>query len=107
MSLQNCDDGSAGVCHGGRPDLTLGLEDYVMILIPAACLLSMAPLRLRRTWGRSRKVVSPTTLWWAKSVSAPSLSHPTFGSYNGSSMEIYLGVQTNQLNRYPPSRSSV
>ncbi|KAH0354202.1 P-loop containing nucleoside triphosphate hydrolase protein, partial [Aureobasidium melanogenum] len=72
MSSKNCDDSSAGVCHGGRPDLTLGLEDYVMILIPAACLLLMAPLRLRRTWGRSRKVVSPTALWWAKTMSSTS-----------------------------------
>jgi ATP-binding cassette subfamily C (CFTR/MRP) protein 1 len=76
MSSQNCDDSSAGVCHGGRPDLTLGLEDYVMILIPAACLLFMAPLRLRRTWGRSRKVMSPTILWWAKSVSPRHRSYP-------------------------------
>ncbi|KAI4727274.1 P-loop containing nucleoside triphosphate hydrolase protein [Aureobasidium sp. EXF-10728] len=72
MSSRNCDDSTAGVCHGGRPDLTLGLEDYVMILIPAACLLFMAPLRLRRTWGRSRKVVSPTALWWAKTISSTS-----------------------------------
>ncbi|KAH0165268.1 P-loop containing nucleoside triphosphate hydrolase protein, partial [Aureobasidium melanogenum] len=72
MSSKDCDDSSAGVCHGGRPDLTLGLEDYVMILIPAACLLLMAPLRLRRTWGRSRKVVSPTALWWAKTISSTS-----------------------------------
>ncbi|KAG9700130.1 P-loop containing nucleoside triphosphate hydrolase protein, partial [Aureobasidium melanogenum] len=72
MSSRNCDDSTAGVCHGGRPDLTLGLEDYVMILIPAACLLLMAPLRLRRTWGRSRKVVSPTALWWAKTISSTS-----------------------------------
>ncbi|KAH0018441.1 P-loop containing nucleoside triphosphate hydrolase protein, partial [Aureobasidium melanogenum] len=72
MSSKNCDDNSASVCHGGRPDLTLGLEDYVMILIPAACLLLMAPLRLRRTWGRTRKVVSPTALWWAKTISSTS-----------------------------------
>ncbi|KAH0400493.1 P-loop containing nucleoside triphosphate hydrolase protein, partial [Aureobasidium melanogenum] len=72
MSSKNCDDSSAGVCHGGRPDLTLGLEDYVMILIPAACLLLMAPLRLRKTWGRSRKVMSPTVLWWAKTISSTS-----------------------------------
>ncbi|CAD0099756.1 unnamed protein product, partial [Aureobasidium mustum] len=43
-----------------------------MILIPAACLLLMAPLRLRRTWGRSRKVMSPTALWWAKTISSTS-----------------------------------
>lgn len=69
MSSRNCDDSTPGVCHGGRPDLTLGLEDYVLILIPAACLLFMAPVRLRRIWGRSRKVVTPTALWWAKTVS--------------------------------------
>ncbi|KAI5259336.1 P-loop containing nucleoside triphosphate hydrolase protein [Aureobasidium subglaciale] len=72
MSSQNCDDSTAGVCHGGRPDLTLGLEDYVLILIPAACLLFMAPVRLRKIWGRSRKVVTPTALWWAKTITSGS-----------------------------------
>ncbi|THY82869.1 P-loop containing nucleoside triphosphate hydrolase protein, partial [Aureobasidium pullulans] len=72
MSSRSCDDSTPGVCHGGRPDLTLGLEDYVLVLIPAACLLFMAPVRLRRIWGRSRKVVTPTALWWAKTISSTS-----------------------------------
>lgn len=75
MSSQNCQDGKAGVCHGGRPDITLGLEDYVLILIPAACLILLAPVRLRRIWSRSRKVVTPTMLWWAKSVRSVSLAY--------------------------------
>jgi hypothetical protein len=105
MSVQNCDDSSAGVCHGGRPDLTLGLEDYVMILIPAACLLFMAPLRLRRTWGRSRKVVSPTILWWAKSVSFRSI-HILRSNLAMANQGLYLDRQTNYSNRYPRFRSS-
>jgi ATP-binding cassette subfamily C (CFTR/MRP) protein 1 len=73
MSTRSCNDGAVGVCHGARPDLTLALEDYVLILIPAACLLLLAPIRLRRIWSRSRKVVAPTGLWCAKTVSRISL----------------------------------
>lgn len=58
-------------------DFTIAFEDYILILIPAACLLLLAPLRLRTIWSRSVKVITPTILQLFKTVSSLSLKQAT------------------------------
>lgn len=51
-------------------DFTLAFENYILILIPAASLILLAPLRLRTIWTRTIKVVTPTILQLIKTVRA-------------------------------------
>lgn len=68
----NClSEASVGVTSGACGiDFTIAFEDYVLILIPASCLILLAPIRLRTIWSRSIKVVTPTILQLIKTVRA-------------------------------------
>lgn len=71
-SIMDCpSDGSVGLlgveCRSGL-DLTIAFEDYILILIPAASLLLLAPIRLRTIWSRTIKVHTPTILQLVKTV---------------------------------------
>ena len=65
-------DGSLSViprdCRGSV-DFSLTFENYILVLIPAAALLILAPIRLSSVWNQSIKVVSPTILYALKTVS--------------------------------------
>lgn len=71
-SIMDCaSDGSVGLlgveCRSGL-DLTMAFEDYILILIPAASLLLLAPVRLRTISSRTIKVHTPTILQLVKTV---------------------------------------
>ncbi|KAL1301466.1 hypothetical protein AAFC00_005715 [Neodothiora populina] len=72
MMVASCPSDGSVTWLSGRCgiDFTVAFEDYVLILIPATCLLLIAPIRLRTIWSRSIKVATPTVLQLSKNLSA-------------------------------------
>ena len=54
----------------GSIDFTVAFENYILILIPSAILVLLAPIRLQTIRSRSIKVISPTVLQAIKTFSA-------------------------------------
>ncbi|KAF2149258.1 P-loop containing nucleoside triphosphate hydrolase protein [Myriangium duriaei CBS 260.36] len=54
----------------GNIDFTLAFENYILLLIPSAIMVLLAPLRLQTIRARTVKVISPTVLQAVKTFSS-------------------------------------